>query len=97
MDTALCNADADSSECFRCTDRNCCTQYVSCHDDPRCGDYYRTCIPNCTAAGSTYDACVVQCDKQYGAGHAIFAPYNACNQQHCLAPCLNTLRPASRG
>jgi hypothetical protein len=88
-DQAQCNPDADTDECFQCTDTNCCDQYLACQADPRCADYYKTCIPGCTATGSTYAACVVQCDMQYGAGHAIFAPYHACTEQHCLAPCTN--------
>jgi hypothetical protein len=87
---AECNADADTDKCFQCDDVNCCAQYLACQADPRCADYYKTCIPGCKATGASYDACVVQCDKQYGAGHAIFAPYNACGQRHCLAPCSNS-------
>jgi hypothetical protein len=87
--SAACNPEADTDECFRCTDQNCCPQYLACHTDPRCGDFFQKCIPDCTATGTSYSACVVQCDGQYGGGHAVFAPYHACGQLHCLAPCLN--------
>jgi hypothetical protein len=89
VDTAQCDPDADTDTCFQCTDQNCCSQYVACHADPRCADYYTMCLPNCTAGGTSYSDCVVQCDGQYGAGHADFAPFNACTLQHCLGPCSN--------
>jgi hypothetical protein len=85
-----CNPDADfNSKCFQCTDVSCCGEYVACHDDPRCGDYYKTCLPNCTAQDASFNDCVVRCDKQYGAGHALNAPYSACTLRHCLGPCSN--------
>jgi hypothetical protein len=86
-----CNPDADTNDCFRCTDTNCCSEYMACQADPRCPDYYKTCIPNCEAADASIDDCIVQCDKQYGAGHALFAPYFACTERHCLAVCDNQM------
>jgi hypothetical protein len=82
-----CNPDADTNDCFRCTDTHCCAEYMACHADPRCTDYYKVCIPNCEAADASIDDCIIQCDKQYGAGHVLFAPYFACSERHCLAPC----------
>jgi hypothetical protein len=84
-----CHPELDTSDCFVCSDTYCCAEYLDCKDDPRCGSFYKECIPGCKAAGKTYSECVVECDGKNGAGHAVFAKYNACNTQHCLAPCLN--------
>jgi hypothetical protein len=86
---AQCNPDADTDKCFQCTDTYCCAEYSTCAADPRCGDYYKSCLPGCKADGGAYAECVVSCDKIYGAGHALFAPYFACTELHCLAPCSN--------
>jgi hypothetical protein len=77
----------DTDPCFQCTDTNCCVEYDACQADPRCGLYYKECLPQCKAAGNTYAACVVQCDSTNGAGHAVFAPYDACGESKCLAQC----------
>ena len=84
-----CHPELDTSDCFVCTDTYCCAEYLDCKADARCGSFYKECIPDCKAAGKTYSQCVVECDGKNGAGHAVFAKYNACNTQHCLAPCLN--------
>lgn len=82
-----CPASTETDECFRCTDEACCVEYAACHDEPRCGDYFQTCLPQCEASGESYDACVVQCDASQHAGHVRFAPYNACAETHCAGPC----------
>jgi hypothetical protein len=85
-----CPASSETDECFKCTDENCCVEYAACAADPRCGDYYKQCLPSCKAAGKPYSTCVVECDKTNGAGLVLFAPYFACGQLHCLARCSNS-------
>ena len=86
---AQCPASAEVDVCFKCTDEACCNEYATCKADPRCGAYYKECLPSCKAAGKTYDQCVVECDGTNGAGHATFLPYFACGEVHCLAECSN--------
>jgi len=83
----VCPVSTETDECFKCTDEKCCVEYAGCHGDPRCGQYFQTCIPSCEAKGKTYAACVVECDATNHGGHVVFAPYNACSETHCLAPC----------
>ena len=85
-----CPASRETDVCLRCTDEACCNEYAACVADPRCGAYYKDCLPSCKAAGRSYDQCVVECDGTNGAGHATFLPYFACGQVHCLAECSNS-------
>jgi hypothetical protein len=85
----ICPVSQETDQCFKCTDEKCCTEYDACKADARCGQYYKECIPTCKLAGKTYDECVVQCDGTTGAGHAVFLPYFACGELHCLAECSN--------
>ena len=84
-----CGASTDTDECYKCTDESCCNEYTACKADPRCGDYYKSCIPDCKKTGKSYDQCVVQCDGTNGAGHSTYLPYLACSELHCLAQCSN--------
>ena len=87
---AQCPASQESDVCFKCTDETCCHEYDACKADPRCTSYYKQCLPDCKAAGKTYDQCVVECDGTNGAGHSEFLPYFACGELHCLAQCQNS-------
>jgi hypothetical protein len=85
--TNSCPPSKETNACFKCTDENCCDEYAACHDDPRCGTYYKTCLPQCAAQGKDSSTCVVECASDNGAGHAKFTPYFACTELHCLARC----------
>ncbi len=84
---ATCPASTETDLCFRCTDEACCNEYDACHGEPRCGQYYQSCIPACEQSGKPYHECVVACDATNQGGHVRFAPYNACSDLHCLGPC----------
>lgn len=87
---AVCPKSTEVDECFRCTDEACCNDYSPCHADPRCAQYFQTCIPECEQSGKPYHECVVACDATNHGGHVRFAPYNACAEVHCLGPCAKT-------
>lgn len=84
-----CHPELDTNVCFQCTDESCCAEYQACQADGRCVDYYKSCLPDCKKEGLTFDECVLRCDDQNGAGHAVYQPYHACTERHCLAPCTN--------
>jgi len=86
-EAAACAPSRETNLCFKCTDESCCNEYATCAADPRCAMFYKDCLPQCKADGGSFDTCVVQCDSRNGAGHALFAPYNACTSVKCLTEC----------
>lgn len=84
-----CAPSIETDPCFKCTDEFCCNEYALCKGDARCGLFYKECLPQCTASGKSFDRCTLECDSTNGAGHSVFAPYQACNQRNCLGPCAN--------
>jgi len=83
-----CGPSHSTDACIKCTEENCCNENMRCNSDARCEAYYGQCLPDCTKSGSDANTCVVQCDAQPNtAGHAVYAPLAACQNQHCLGDC----------
>jgi hypothetical protein len=69
--------------CLECAAKNCCAERLACHDSSACGDYF-----NCwkTCDNHAHD-CHDTCSRKYPEGHALAAPYLACDALKCFGPC----------
>lgn len=84
----MCPASQETTACFKCNDEACCHEYDACHADPRCTQFYTVCLNDCHTAKKPFDQCLTECRASLGgAALARFAPYLACNELHCYAPC----------
>lgn len=54
---AVCEADADDSDCDVCIKTGCCDSYAACQDQPNC-----MCVLNCANDEQTAEVCAGRCN-----------------------------------